>query len=55
MLGAFTTFSTFGWETLMLVNDGRWALASGNLLLSNSLGLAAVYFGYHLAQRIWGV
>ncbi len=55
LLGAFTTFSTFGWETLMLVNDGRWALATGNLLLSNGLGLAAVYFGYHLAQRIWGV
>ncbi len=55
LLGAFTTFSTFGWETLMLAHDGRWALALGNLLLSNGLGLTAVYLGYRLSQRIWGV
>jgi CrcB protein len=55
LLGAFTTFSTFGWETTMLVSDGRWALAAGNLLLSNGLGLLAVLFGYRLAQRVWGI
>jgi CrcB protein len=54
LLGAFTTFSTFGWETMMLLSDGRWALAVGNLLLSNGLGLFAVFCGYRLAQRIWG-
>jgi len=55
LLGAFTTFSTFGWETMMLLSNGRWALATGNLLLSNGLGLLAVFCGYRLAQRIWGI
>lgn len=55
LLGAFTTFSTFGWETMMLLSNGRWALATGNLLLSNGLGLVAVFCGYRLAQRIWGI
>jgi CrcB protein len=55
LLGAFTTFSTYAWETLLLAEDGRWALAMGNVLLSNGLGLVAVYLGFRLAQRLWGV
>ena len=55
LLGAFTTFSTYAWETLLLAEDGRWAMALGNVLLSNGLGFVAVYLGFRLSQRIWGV
>ena len=32
-LGALTTFSTFGAETIQKVNDGNWGVAFGNLSL----------------------
>ncbi len=44
-LGGFTTFSTYGLETLQLARDGEWLLGMGNLLLSNLLGLAACWLG----------
>jgi len=52
LLGGFTTFSTFGYETLALLEDGDLAMASLNILLSNLLGLAAVWGGYRLAE-LW--
>jgi CrcB protein len=51
-LGGFTTFSTFGWETMALLNDGQRTAAIANVLLSNVLGLAAVWIGYRLVQ-LW--
>ena len=55
LLGGFTTFSTFGWESFMLINDGQWMRAGLNILLSNVFGLAAVWIGYRLSERIFGV
>lgn len=53
-LGAFTTFSTFGWETFSLLNAGQKGAALANLLLSNLIGLAAVWAGYRIAESIYG-
>lgn len=53
-LGGFTTFSTFGFETLSLLDDGEWARASANLVLSNGLGLLAVWLGYRIAGALQG-
>jgi CrcB protein len=39
-LGAYTTFSTFAYETALLVEDGAWRQAAGNLLLSGPLSFA---------------
>lgn len=55
LLGGFTTFSTFGFETLALMDDGEWARAGLNLVASNGLGLVAVYIGYRLAGTLQGV
>ncbi len=55
LLGGFTTFSTYGWETLSLVNDGQTARALANIVLSNVLGLAAALAGYRIAQQWLGV
>ena len=32
-MGAFTTFSTFGFETARLIHESQWGLAAANLLL----------------------
>ncbi len=45
VLGGFTTFSTFGFESLALFKDGAIIKASVNILLHVFLGLAAVWVG----------
>jgi CrcB protein len=52
VLGAFTTFSTFGYETFELINDRQWGFAGLNVLLSNAVGLAAVWAGYRVVEAI---
>lgn len=55
ILGGFTTFSTFGSETFSLANDRDFLRAGLNLVLSNGLGLLAVWFGLRMAERWYGV
>lgn len=50
VLGGFTTFSSFSFETLSLFNAGQWGRASANVLLSFALCLLAVWFGQIAAQ-----
>jgi fluoride exporter len=49
-LGAYTTFSTFGYETITLVRADRTAAAASYVALSLAGGLAATALGY-LAGR----
>jgi len=51
LLGAFTTFSTFSYETLMLAREGLWGRALAYTFGSLSLGLVAVVAGY--ASAVW--
>ncbi|WP_317894589.1 fluoride efflux transporter CrcB [Pyrofollis japonicus] len=51
--GAFTTFSTFMYESLMLLVEYSAAYAIAYIGLSISLGLAAVYLGYTLAAMVY--
>jgi CrcB protein len=46
LCGALTTFSTFGFETYRLVEDGAWLEALGNVVLSLAAGMAAVTLGW---------
>jgi len=48
-LGGFTTFSTFGYETFMLLADDEWWRAAANLTAHNALGLTAIFCGHRLA------
>lgn len=49
LLGGFTTFSTFGYETLSLTRDGQMLQALGNVVAHVVVGLLAVWFGYSLS------
>jgi CrcB protein len=53
-LGAFTTFSTFEFETHALLEDGLWTAAFANILLSVALGLVALRAGLVLAKALAG-
>jgi CrcB protein len=46
--GALSTYSTFGWETLVLAEGGRLAVAVGYVLGSTAAGLAAAALGWYL-------
>ena len=49
-LGAYTTFSTFGYETHRLLESGAWLWAAANALGSLLAGLAAVWLGVVLSR-----
>jgi CrcB protein len=49
-LGAYTTFSTFTYETVRLLEDGAWRYAAVNLLLSGPLSFAGAAGAYFLTQ-----
>ena len=44
-IGAYTTFSTFEYETLRTVQDGQILMAFANVSLSVIVGFAAVWLG----------
>lgn len=49
-LGSFTTFSTFGWNTLELIRQNQIGLAVANVAASVLLGLVAVWAGFALSR-----
>lgn len=49
-LGAYTTFSTFTYESFNLIFKGQWLPGLINLLGSSLLGLAAVGLGVYLGK-----
>lgn len=51
-LGAYTTFSTFTFESLTLLRDGSYLIGFANLLGSLALGLMAVFGGYLVGRAV---
>lgn len=51
-VGAYTTFSTFEYETARLVEDGAFLHALLNIILSVVVGFAAVWAGIFLAREV---
>ncbi len=51
-IGAFTTFSSFSYETLTLLQAGEYLEAGLNLLLSIVVGLLAVTAGFIIGRAL---
>ena len=51
-LGAFTTFSTFGYEAIILIKEGNIATAGFYTLSSILIGFVGVFLGMGLARLI---
>jgi fluoride exporter len=52
LLGAYTTFSTWTFESHRLGEDGRLRLGATNLLLSLVLGVACAWLGDRIGVRL---
>lgn len=53
LLGGFTTFSAFGYESVFLLRRGLVSVAAGYVLLSIACGLAAVFVGIKVVDQFW--
>ena len=51
-MGAFTTFSTYAYETSAMLRDAEWALAATNALTQNVLGVVAFFLGVALGRAL---
>lgn len=54
-VGAYTTFSTFEYETARLIEEHRWVLALLNIALSVVVGFVAVMGGIFAARKLEGI
>ncbi len=52
-VGAYTTFSTFEFETLKLIEEGSVVSAALNVVLSFVVGFIAVWLGVTAARRFY--
>lgn len=50
--GGYTTFSSFGWETAKMLEDGEWARASAYVAASVVAGLLLSVAGIRLANQL---
>src|SRR2546430_6763179 len=53
LLGGFTTFSAFGYESVFLLRRGLFSVATSYVVLSVLAGLAAVFVGMKLIDQFW--
>jgi len=51
-LGAYTTFSTFSFETVRLLEDGAYGTAALNVIATLALGLVAVWAGMSVGRAV---
>ena len=52
VLGGYTTFSTFGYESFLLLQDDQFMRAGINISANILLSLAGVFFGFLLHKGI---
>jgi CrcB protein len=52
LMGGFTTFSTFGWDTVRMLEEGEWTKASIYVGASVLGGLTAVMLGMRVGDAL---
>jgi CrcB protein len=52
LCGGYTTFSTFSYESLALLEDGDWGRAGAYIVLSLGLSLLATFLGVAAAREL---
>lgn len=52
VLGGFTTFSSFGYDTFNLLRDGAFLMALINVMVQVVVGLLGVWMGYVLSRTM---
>ncbi len=50
--GGYTTFSSFGWETAKMLEDGEWTRAGSYVAASVVAGIMLSFAGIRLANRL---
>jgi fluoride exporter len=53
VLGGFTTFSSFTFETFQLLRDAQFLWASLNVVGQIAAGMLALWIGYVTARGLW--
>jgi len=53
LCGALTTYSTFSYETLRLLEDDARLFAAANVLASIAAGLGAAFLGVAISHVLW--
>jgi CrcB protein len=51
-MGAFTTFSTYMYESLSLLQHHQWLHAAANMVGQNAAGLALIFLGLSLGRAL---
>lgn len=54
-LGAYTTFSSFAWDTMVLYSNGQWLAVITNILLNNVLAIVLLLLGILMGRLIGGL
>jgi CrcB protein len=55
VMGGFTTYSTFNYETLKLFQEGAWLTGIANVLVTLLGGLTAGLLGFLAARKLLGM
>ena len=54
IMGGFTTYSTFNYETSQYLREGAWLLGAANIFLTIGICLAAGFAGLAIARLMFG-
>ena len=52
-MGAFTTYSTFAFQSAILIQQDKWALAFGNIAGQTVIGILAIFAGLYLGKTVF--
>lgn len=53
LMGGFTTYSSFSYQTLKALQDGHWAVALTNVVVTLFGCLLACWLGWYAARSLW--